>query len=385
MSTLVYHFNNSTGGGVFSVICNLLKYSRDIEIRNHVIFTINKKVNPDFKAPEMPGAESVQLFYYSPNWNFYYTCRQLAKSLPDDRAVIVAHDWLELGMASQLGLQNPVVQFLHGEYGYYYDLAKKHRAAVDIFACVSPVIADKLKMQLPAREQDIRYCRFPVPEVPPIKKQTSEKIRILFCVRDVADESKQFSLLPQIHSLLIQKNVPVQWTIIGAGSSEEFIKKQLGDDAIYHSFLTNDDVINEMRWNDILIHPSLVEGFPVVVVEGMKAGLVPLINDWNGATKELVEEGKTGFYAGAADVNSYSIKIVMLHNDRTLLEQLSKKAKEQAEKLFDPIENTQIIEGYYFDALQMNRKKNPKRVYGSRLDRKWIPNGVVMNLRNMKL
>jgi hypothetical protein len=61
----------------------------------------------------------------------------LAKLLPDDNAIVVTHDWLELGMVSNLGLQNPVVQFVHGAYDYYYELAQSHASSIDRFIAVA--------------------------------------------------------------------------------------------------------------------------------------------------------------------------------------------------------------------------------------------------------
>jgi len=369
---------------VLSVIRNLIRFSQEPQIKNHVIFTLNEKMPQDFVVPKIFGAEDIKIFRYSSRWNFYHTCRQLAKLLPDEKAVLVAHDWLELGMASNLGLQNPVVQFLHGDYDYYYELAEKHAEAIDEFICVSPVIARKLILRLPDRKDDIHDCRFPVQEVLNDKKFISEKIRILFCVRDINDESKQFNLLPRVHELLSASNCEIQWTIIGGGKSEDEIKPLLGSDAKYFSSLNNQHVLEEMKQNDILIHPSLIEGFPVVVVEAMKAGLVPLITDWAGSTKDLVVEGETGFYLTPKDALGYAEKIRVLNGNRNLLAQLSENAKRKAEQLFNPYHNTQIIEGVYCEALKKEREKLPKRVYGSRLDKRWIPNWVVERMRRKK-
>ena len=38
--------------------------------------------------------------------------------------------------------------------------------------------------------------------------------------------------------------------------------------------------------NHLFMLPSFKEGFPVTVVESMKAGCIPLISDWNGSTAE---------------------------------------------------------------------------------------------------
>ena len=118
----VYHFHNGSGGGVFSVIKNLLEFSQSPDIENHVIYTINKLNQPSYTIGNLKGAASEQIFYYSPKWNFFHTCKLLAKLLPDEKVIIVAHDWLELGLVSNLGLQNKVVMFLHGDYNYYYQL-----------------------------------------------------------------------------------------------------------------------------------------------------------------------------------------------------------------------------------------------------------------------
>ena len=165
----IYHFHNGCGGGVLSVISNLLKFSNNPTIENHVIYTINKDEKPIYAINNLEGAFSEQVFYYSTQWNFYFTCRQLAKLLPDNKALVIAHDWLELGMMSQLGLQYPLVYFLHGDYDYYYQLAQKHESAIDQFICVAQNIEIKLLSLLPARKNNVYYLRFPVPGV--INKQ----------------------------------------------------------------------------------------------------------------------------------------------------------------------------------------------------------------------
>ena len=143
----VFHFHNGLPGGTETVKRNLLKYSCNHVIENHLIYVINKDNNNNHSFPVMEGAVSQQVFLYSPNWNFYYTARQLAKLLPGEEAIIVAHDWLELGMVSALGLQHRVVQFLHGHYDYYYQLAVRHQKQTDLFIAVAANIEKKLKMQ----------------------------------------------------------------------------------------------------------------------------------------------------------------------------------------------------------------------------------------------
>jgi hypothetical protein len=44
----VYHFHNGTGGGVLSVIKNLLFYSDKKLFENHIIHAVNKAIVPGY-------------------------------------------------------------------------------------------------------------------------------------------------------------------------------------------------------------------------------------------------------------------------------------------------------------------------------------------------
>ena len=49
----VFHFYNGNGGGVLSVIRNLILYKQNTEIENHIIHVINKDLKPDYKIIEL--------------------------------------------------------------------------------------------------------------------------------------------------------------------------------------------------------------------------------------------------------------------------------------------------------------------------------------------
>ena len=207
-----YHFHNGSGGGVLSVIQNLIEFSEKSLIENHIIYTINKDIIKHYPINEFKGVVSEQVFYYSPRWNFYYTCAQLSKLLPDKKCILITHDWLELGMASNLGLQNPIINFLHGDYEYYYKLSISHQAAIDIFIAIAGNIAIQLKALIPAREKDIYYLRFPVPSTV-FNVNKCQTNNIVFIGRPTKE--KGYNLLPEIDSILQRKNIFLNWHIIG--------------------------------------------------------------------------------------------------------------------------------------------------------------------------
>jgi len=335
----VFHFHNGAGGGVLSVVRNLLAYSQDPEIENHVIYTINLEQRSDFKLPKLEGAVTEQIFYFKANWNFYYTCRQLAKLLPDEKAVIVAHDWLELGMVSNLGLQNPVVHFVHGAYTYYYELAVKHSMWVDQYITVAKQISKELHSRIPHRVNDIQYFPFPVPTN---DSKYEKKIgTIVFAGR--CEEEKGYQILPSIENILRSRGVIVEWHIAGVGSKDEILQKiwPVGTNIHFHGELTQKDLKNLLSRSQIFILPSKAEGMPISVIEAMKAGLVPLVNDIQGGVQEIIINNNTGFRVLNNDPESYAFHVENLFTNVSELKRLSNQSLNYSNKHFDPYINCQ--------------------------------------------
>ena len=79
------------------------------------------------------------------------------------------------------------------------------------------------------------------------------------------------------------------------------------------------DVPNLMRRSDILVLPSIEEGFGLVITEAMGSGCVPLASE---ACTEICSHMKTGLMHKIGDVEALTQHITMLHEDRTLLERL---------------------------------------------------------------
>ena len=79
------------------------------------------------------------------------------------------------------------------------------------------------------------------------------------------------------------------------------------------------DVPELMRKSDILILPSMEEGFGLVVTEAMGSGCVPLASE---ACTEICKHMETGLMHKIGDVAAITQHITMLHEDRALLERL---------------------------------------------------------------
>jgi glycosyltransferase involved in cell wall biosynthesis len=79
------------------------------------------------------------------------------------------------------------------------------------------------------------------------------------------------------------------------------------------------DVPQLMRQSDMLVLPSIEEGFGLVITEAMGSGCVPLASE---ACTELCKHMETGLMHRIGDVTTLSEHITLLHQDRALLERL---------------------------------------------------------------
>ena len=79
------------------------------------------------------------------------------------------------------------------------------------------------------------------------------------------------------------------------------------------------DVPELMRRSDILVLPSIEEGFGLVIAEAIASGCVPLASE---ACTEICDHMKTGLMHRVGDVEALTQHITMLHEDRALLERL---------------------------------------------------------------
>lgn len=79
------------------------------------------------------------------------------------------------------------------------------------------------------------------------------------------------------------------------------------------------DVPELMRKSDILVLPSIEEGFGLVVTEAMGSGCVPLASE---ACTEICDHMKTGLMHRVGDVDALTQHITMLHENRGLLGRL---------------------------------------------------------------
>jgi glycosyltransferase involved in cell wall biosynthesis len=79
------------------------------------------------------------------------------------------------------------------------------------------------------------------------------------------------------------------------------------------------DIPELMRKSDVMILPSIEEGFGLVCTEAMGSGCVPLVSD---ACTDICEHMKNALVHHVGDVETLANQITLLHEDRALLQRL---------------------------------------------------------------
>jgi sugar transferase (PEP-CTERM/EpsH1 system associated) len=124
--------------------------------------------------------------------------------------------------------------------------------------------------------------------------------------------------------------------IVGEGEARAMLEKtikQLGleDDVCLHGYS------NDTPWllgcMDVYVQSSWYEGFSNTVLEAMSTGLPVLVTDVGG-TRDLVDEGREGFFFSPTDASGLARLIRRLWSDRLLLGQMGKQARSRVCKDF---------------------------------------------------
>jgi len=126
------------------------------------------------------------------------------------------------------------------------------------------------------------------------------------------------TLLPLIDSLNIRQHVVL------AG---QIPKRSPDNTKIDLSQLPHKDLVSCYMTSDIFVSPSIIEGFSLVVVEAMAAGLPVVATDVPG-NKDAIRDGVNGFLVPPRDPVALAERIKHLLDNESLRKKMSKKSFE---------------------------------------------------------
>ena len=154
-----------------------------------------------------------------------------------------------------------------------------------------------------------------------------EKLRVLY-VGSLSQRKGLAYLLKAIHKNPTVANL----TLIGSKISTcPVLDKSLQKHRWIPS-LPHHKILEEMRQHDVLVFPSLFEGFGLVITEALSQGL-PVITTPNTAGPDLLTDGIDGFIIPIRSSEAIAEKLELLATDKERLSSMKEAAHKKASQL----------------------------------------------------
>jgi glycosyltransferase involved in cell wall biosynthesis len=209
-----------------------------------------------------------------------------------------------------------------------YQYVATHSDYISRIVCISPIQLKKLGNRYPELRDKLVLIPhgLDVQEIDSVSINEKKAIQIGFLGR-LQDGHKKVLIIPEI---LRRFNGNYNLHIIGDGPDRIELLNLLDKHNIsytYHGFVKNEDLEPIISLWDIMLFPSIVEGFGLTLIETMQYGVVPIANRLEGITDYIIENGESGYLISKNDISSYLNKLNKLNNDSDLLLKMKKKAK----------------------------------------------------------
>lgn len=125
----------------------------------------------------------------------------------------------------------------------------------------------------------------------------------------------------------------------------------LGIESLVHFTGSRDDVPDMMKSMDVLVVPSLNEGFGRVIIEANAVG-VPVVGADAAGIPEVIEHGRTGLLVPPRDAEGMADAVIRLLDDTTWRRCLSHDLPDWVRARFSPQGQMQALQKAWSDAME---------------------------------
>lgn len=157
----------------------------------------------------------------------------------------------------------------------------------------------------------------------------------------------------------IRKEFPqTRLVLVGEGPLREMIERQIKEQGWEKTVLLAgfvDDVVGVMQAIDILLLPSLWEGFGIVLIEAMAAGKAAISTD-TSSMPEIIVEGRTGYLVPPNDAAALANRTLALLQNSERREQFGRAARERVVTLFTQARMIEQLERLFQAEVNKRRK-----------------------------
>ncbi len=234
-----------------------------------------------------------------------------------------------------------VHEFGREDHGFNFDLGSgltytlmdklSHRIVAN-----SNAVARKLQKEISSEKIRIVSYAVEIPEHDPVPPISDGAFRLILVGRMIPSKGQEDAI--RALSMLVQKGLTVQLLLLGTAGREyqrvlHNMAERLGvSQHVQFADFTHDPFSQILR-SHLTLMCSRNEAFGRVTVEAMKLGK-PVVGANSGGTSELIQHGFNGLLYKPGDVQELSQNIETFYQNRDLLAQMGRNAREWSHSAF---------------------------------------------------
>lgn len=299
-----------SGVNIFSA--NLVQGLRACGIPAHIVLT-----RPDQPDPTpMPLGSDIPVEHLTgikhDSWKA--RCQAMARYL-EERApciYIPNYDFYHSGVSPKLSNRVCIVGIVHSDDPVHYDHVSRLGRYWNSIVAVSKAVAEKTASLDPRFSQRLVVIRHGVSipsRLPKRSEDSNACLRIVYAGR-LDQYQKRILDLPKIAQGLAARKIPFTLTIIGGGPHQDRLlaaSRQLIDQGVirFLGTLPNESVLDILEHHHVFLMTSEFEGMPIILLEAMGRGCIPVVTNIDSGIPELVRDGVNGCLVPVQAIDSF--------------------------------------------------------------------------------
>lgn len=328
----------SPGGGLTKYVCTLAKILTDTGNNEVWIVTTHpSKTNPELEnLMQERNIRHISLSSLSKIRKYFSLISVLRKISPD--VLINNYNAPTQYILPFLHRKIKVVHVLHNNTPDFYRVASINGHYVDRWIAPTPALMDYFNAYTQGIYQE-RVTVIPHGVEVPIVEQTQRNSVVRLAFVGVLFEHKGVKILPEIIHRLLAKKYEFHFSFIGEGILRKTLEAELQEEirneiVDFTGRISGEEVYRKLSNTDILVYPTHIDAFGLVIAEAMINFAVPVVTRLEGITDSLIDDNVNGYLIEQDDIDAFVAKISCLIEDKALRDRMSLAAMQKASSCF---------------------------------------------------
>ncbi len=277
--------------------------------------------------------------------------------------------------------QSIVIPIIHNDLDDVYAVGCANRGAWNVAVAVGHKVFLHTRKLIPGKAVvEIPYgVDLPPSEWVGSRRCPEVPLRAVFVGR-LLHWQKAILFLPEIVASCLRKGIDLSLTIVGDGPDRQTLLDKsmslnVGHRIEFKGALPLTETYAEMARAHLLLLPSFFEGLPIVLLEAMACGCVPIVSRLVGVTDFVVDDCRNGFLVEVGNIDGFVEAIGGVFSNRFNLRSLSLASRRTIEERF----TVERMANAYLELIRRTKKGEfgtPSRSNLPRLDPELIPSAA---------